>query len=200
MEEEFLSSPTTVVQEPAGPEPIEVDAVEIELHPYRAEELIADAGLTWYDPGMNISQLLTGLALLQDANPMKIIPLMIMMIKIIVVLSVQFLTRSWVWELFDKCFKDNFLLKKKLPTIFFYFTRKAEESSHPNLLLLFFWSWQRFPQITIYCCDKKFAGMSCNSKASFPLYSWFVIVLTLWSNSPLRYYYCSFRALAKTHY
>jgi hypothetical protein len=44
------------------------------------------------------------------------------------------------WELFDKCFKDNFLFKKKLPTIFFYFTRKAEESSHPNLLLLFFWS------------------------------------------------------------
>lgn len=43
MEEEFLSSPTTVVQEPAGPEPIEVDAVEIELHPSWAEELIADA-------------------------------------------------------------------------------------------------------------------------------------------------------------
>jgi hypothetical protein len=76
---------------------------------------------------MNLSQLLTGLALLQDANPMKIIPLMIMMIKIIVVLSVQFLTRSWVWELFDKCFKDYvlFFYNKIFANNFFLFYQES---------------------------------------------------------------------------
>ncbi len=42
-EEDLLSSPKTGPANPPTPEPIEVDDVELKIHPSRAEQMIADA-------------------------------------------------------------------------------------------------------------------------------------------------------------